>query len=267
MHNVYTPPFTQSIRTGRRCLAGGGCVPCTQEWIVWSVSLTEWRRVSVSQLARPPYPQQTPCASQTQCQTSPSILPCVAISHEPASPHRSLLGLSPVTAIRGQTIITSHTHQPSFHPGYEDNTDSGWWPGPLVFRWWRLAPAIMPEMPMMSPRSPSPAPAPRAPMSDSGSGSGCGDSGPVNLMSRVLLGSNLLTVHLSTPSVPSPVSTPRLSRLDNPSMWSYFGDFTSADSLLLCELFRSCAINKCLLMKKSPQWSSILQCFNRDIKF
>ena len=71
---------------------------------------------------------------------------------------------------------------------------------------------------MMSPRSPSPAPAPRAPMSDSGSGSGCGDSGPVNLMSRVLLGSNLLTVHLSTPSVPSPVSTPRLSRLDNPSM-------------------------------------------------
>ena len=60
-------------------------------------------------------------------------------------------------------------------------------------------PAIMPEMPMMSPRSPSPAPALRAPMSDSGPGSGCGDSGPVNLMSRVLLGSNLLAAHLSTP--------------------------------------------------------------------
>ena len=123
-------------------------MPCTQEWIVPSVSLTEYP-------SWPGLPTPGRHPSQTQVQTSPLLHPavCAAISHEPAPPHRSLSGLSPVT--RGDrhpwpdNNPITHSHKSSFHPGYKHRL----WimtraPGVQM-----LAPAIMPEMPMMSPRS------------------------------------------------------------------------------------------------------------------
>ena len=119
-----------------------------------------------------------------------------------------------MTAIRGQTIISSHTHT-SPAPILDVNTDSDNDQGPWCSD---AGPGHNAGDAYDESPEPSPAPAPVAPMSDSGSGSGCGDSGPENLMSRVLVGSNLLTLHLSTPECPLASVHLQVSNLDNPSM-------------------------------------------------